>query len=94
LTKPSFVIDEIGVAQLPFARLGVASLPDELRVHVLVAVRAFAGLKARLREASGLGLSKRHVAVDGVRRVENAGRWYGGRLTGRLEGVGAGLTPL
>ena len=65
-----------------------------MRVHVLIALRASAGLQARLCEAAGLGLSKRHKAVIGVRLVEGAGRWRGGRLTGRLEGAGAGLTPL
>jgi hypothetical protein len=55
-------------------------------MYTLLAVRASAGLKARLREAAGLGLSRRRAAVVGVRR--------GGRLTGRLEGAGAGLTPL
>jgi len=63
-------------------------------VHVLVAIRASAGLKARLREASGLGLSERPVADNGVRLVACAGRRRGGRLTGRLEGAGAGLMPL
>jgi len=76
----------LGVAHPPLARLGGASPFDEMRVHVLVAVRASAGLKARLREAAGLGLSRRRAAVVGVRR--------GGRLIGRLEGAGAGLMPL
>ena len=65
-----------------------------MRVHVLVAIRASAGLKAHLREAAGLGLFERREAVVGVRLVEGAGRRRGGRLTGRLEGAGAGLTPL